>query len=780
MFEDSCNCPPIPLASPVDIEPLLQDVVPRKSCCHRKGTLLSLHIGLVLVVLYCFLGKSSHSKFRGGAWPLTYEANAASALLLAKTKKNVPVSSSSSSSSGSEEEANASKKIEKKTAAKVAADEAKKKTETKETDEEGRKETKKTEPAVSEIDNEVDCTNAAADYGGVAEGKMRSPILCVMGHVDTGKTKILDKIRRSSVQDGEAGGITQQIGASFIPIKEVQKQTSGLDAASKFEFQIPGLLIMDTPGHESFSNMRNRGSSMCNIAILVVDIMHGLEPQTRESIQLLRSKKCPFVIALNKVDRLTDWQQLPGKPIQKTLKKQKSQTTNQFDKLTKKAMLELSEEGLNCELYYQLSLKESRSYINIIPCSAHTGEGIPDLLFMVCRLSQAMLAKQITFTKELQCTVLEVKKIAGHGATIDVILADGELHEGDRIILAGLDGPIDTTIRQLLMPEPLKEMRVKNAYRSFKTVPAANGVKIAAKELEKALAGLKVSVVPDDADDEDVEDLKEMVTKDLDEEIKKLGMNTVESGVYVVASTLGSLEALLSFLKDMKIPVAGLSVGVVSKKDVVRCSIQLEKEKEHAIILAFDVSIDSEAKKEAESLGIKIFTADIIYHLFDAFTKHIQDEKEKMQAEMASVAVFPCKLKILPAHIYNRQDPIVMGVQVVEGKLKTGCPLTVPSKQLLDIGRVVSIQKEDKKGKMQPIELAKKGDEICIKIEPGGRKVEVGEHFAAEDELVSRISRKSIDACKKYFKDQLQKDDWLLTIELKKVFNIGGPDRWAQ
>uniref|UniRef100_T1PH61 Eukaryotic translation initiation factor 5B n=1 Tax=Musca domestica TaxID=7370 RepID=T1PH61_MUSDO len=591
---------------------------------------------------------------------------------------------------------------------------------------------------------------------------LRAAVVCVLGHVDTGKTKILDKLRRTNVQDAEAGGITQQIGATNVPMDAIKEQSKVVRNSSDFDFKLPGLLIIDTPGHESFSNLRNRGSSLCDIAILVVDIMHGLEPQTIESINLLKKKKCPFIVALNKIDRLYDWKLMARRDIRDVLKEQEANTQVEFQQRTKEVILQFAEQGLNAALFYENP--DPKTYISLVPTSAITGEGMGNLLFLIVEFCQKMLAKRLMYSEELQATVLEVKAIPGLGTTIDAILINGKLREGQTMILAGTDGPIVTQIRSLLMPQPMKELRVKNAYVEHKEVVAAQGVKIAAKDLEKAIAGINLLIAhkPDE-----VEICKEEVARELKSALSHIKL--AATGVYVQASTLGSLEALLEFLRTSKIPYSAIRIGPVVKRDVMKASTMLEHEPQFATILAFDVKVEKEAQEMADSLGVKIFQADIIYHLFDKFMAYREELKQKKREEFKSIAVFPCKLKILPQFIFNSRDPIVMGVMVENGIVKVGTPICVPSKEFVDIGIVTSIESNHKQ-----LETARKGQEICVKIEPipGESPKMFGRHFEADDMLVSKISRQSIDACKDYFRDDLIKADWALMVELKKLFQI--------
>ncbi|EFP87567.1 translation initiation factor IF-2 [Puccinia graminis f. sp. tritici CRL 75-36-700-3] len=599
---------------------------------------------------------------------------------------------------------------------------------------------------------------------------MRSPICCILGHVDTGKTKLLDKIRQTNVQEGEAGGITQQIGATFFPMEAIKRKTAVMAENDLKQYKLPGLLMIDTPGHESFTNLRSRGSSLCNISILVVDIMHGLEQQTLESLKLLRDKKTPFIVALNKIDRLYGWTAIRENAFRDSLSKQVRPVQREFETRLESVILAFAEQGLNAVPYYE-NTNYSKN-VSLVPTSAVTGEGVPDLLMLLIKLTQERMSERLMYLSELECTVLEVKVIEGLGTTIDVVLSNGVLREGDKIVVCGLNGPIVTQVRALLTPQPMKELRIKGQYVHHKEVKASLGIKIVAPELEKAIAGSRLLLL---TEDDDEEDLKEEVMGDLTNLMSNIDKSG--RGVCVQASTLGSLEALLEFLRTSKIPVSGINIGPVYKRDVMRAGTMLEKAKELAVLLAFDVPIDKDAEKLAEETGVRIFKADIIYHLFDAFTAYNADIMEAKRIDSAPIAVWPCRLKIIQA--FTKRDPIIVGCDILEGTLKVGTPLcvvkvdpTTKARTTIPLGKVTSLEINHKS--VQTLKREQAGAGVAVKIEHASYQsaMTYGRQFDDKDELISQISRQSIDVLKNVFRAEVSKDEWALIVKLKKELMI--------
>lgn len=549
----------------------------------------------------------------------------------------------------------------------------------------------------------------------------------------------------------------------------MEHQVAKLNATENVELKVPGMLVIDTPGHESFTNLRSRGSNLCDVAILVIDLMHGLEQQTIESLTMLRQKGVPFVVALNKVDRCYQWKTCKDTPIRDALKEQEEGTIREFRDRCSSAKLQLAEQGVNSNIYWEMGDDDWKNsdFIPLVPTSAVTGEGVQDVLLLLCQMAQYKLVDQIMWHANLQATVLEVKAIDGLGMTVDVLVVNGYLREGDKAVFCTLGGPIITEIRGLLTPPPSREMRVKSEYIHHKEIKGALGVKIIGNNLEKVMAGTPVLVVgPNDEE----EDIKAEVMSDLANIESKL--STDKAGVLVQASTLGALEALLQFLREETkppIPVSAVGIGKINKRDVTKISIMREKGfPEYATILAFDVEIDRDAREHAEEMEVKVMTADIIYHLFDQFTQHMQHLTEKKRAEATEVAVFPSIIKILPQHVYNQKDPIIVGVEVVEGILKVGTPLCVPKLSGLHVGKVASIESN---GKEQ--QVARKGEAVSIRIvNEGNPTITYGRQFDSTNMLYSTLTRQSIDALKEFFKDQLANEDWRLVVKLKKVFNI--------
>lgn len=571
------------------------------------------------------------------------------------------------------------------------------------------------------------------------EIQTREPIISVLGHVDHGKTTLLDWIRGSVVASREAGGITQHIGATDVPFYVIQKICGSLLERLNLKIQIRGLLFIDTPGHEAFTNLRKRGGSVADIAILVVDINEGVMPQTIEAIQILRHYKTPFVVAANKIDAIYGWRQ------RVRIENQINHVKDEFYKKFYSIVGQLSEQNFDSDLFS--NIKDFTKKIAIVPISAKTGEGIPELLMIILGLAQQYLSRQLTVKIDSQAkgTILEVKEEKGLGTTIDVIIHEGIIKKGDTIVV-GAREPIVTKVKALLRPRPLDEMRdPRERFKNVEKVYAASGVKISAPNLENAMAGAPVYVGGSE--------LVEQVRK----EIENVEIHTDSLGVIVKADTIGSLEAIVKILKDNKISIRNGTIGKVSNTDVIEAyTIGLEN-KYLGVILAFNSEVLRDAAILARDRGVIILENKVIYKLLEDYNNWVAKEKKIEKERILGLMVMPAKIKLLKDCVFRQSKPAIVGVEVLAGNIAPGYRL------MRDNGKVVGKIREIQKANEQ-IKSAKKGEQVAVSIDDAV----IGRNLNEEDTVYSFISEEDME---KINKEELSDEELQILkeiIEIKK------------
>ncbi|SEH49628.1 translation initiation factor eaIF-5B [Halopenitus malekzadehii] len=542
---------------------------------------------------------------------------------------------------------------------------------------------------------------------------LRTPIVAVLGHVDHGKTSLLDKIRGSAVSEGEAGAITQHIGATDIPLATISTMAGEL--VQPEDFDLPGLLFIDTPGHHSFSTLRARGGALADIAVLVVDVNDGFQPQTEEAIDILRRTGTPFVVAANKIDTTAGWNPQEGLPIQETYEEQSERARSMLDENLYALIGELSDAGFSADLYWRV--QDFQKNIGVVPVSAMTGEGVPDLLTVLMGLSQRFMKEEmaIDVAGPGVGTVLEVKEERGFGATVDAVMYDGVIRTDDQVVIGGQDEPIVTDIRALLQPQPLAEIRTEKQFEKVDSVAAAAGVKIAAPDLADAMAGAPVRVVRD----RDIDDVITEVTAELEE----IDVDTAEDGVVIKADTLGSLEAMASALKEAEIPIMRAEVGDIAPRDVAIA--ETANQDEHKAILGFNVDILANASDELEAADVKLFTDDVIYQLIEEYDTFVEERKRAQQETILDKIVRPSRFRLLPDHTFRQNDPAVVGVEVLAGTLQNNRHVVEfengePDRR----GQLSGIQKQG-----EDVEEARAGERVSVAIDGPtvGRQIEEGD-----------------------------------------------------
>jgi translation initiation factor 5B len=539
-----------------------------------------------------------------------------------------------------------------------------------------------------------------------------------MGHVDHGKTSLLDYIRGSIVAKGEAGLITQHIGASEIPLDSIRNLCGSLLGKMKIDIMIPGLLFIDTPGHEAFTTLRKRGGAIADMAVLVVDINEGLQPQTIESMMFLKEFRTPFIIALTKIDKVPGWIQHKTCCFGNTWEMQPKAAQAEFERRMYRVVGQISQQGLECDRYDRV--EDFAKKISIVPVSAVTGEGVADLLIMLAGLAQRYLKERLYVRSgEGKGTVLEVKEFRGLGTTIDVILYDGEMETGDWLVI-GIKEMVVTRIKALLKPNPLKEMRVEKVFLPVKSVSAAAGVKIAAPNIEKVIPGSPFRAVKSERR---IEEIK----REIMEEVSEVEIQTDNTGVILKADTLGSLEALVKMLREINIPIRKADIGEVGRQDVIEV-----RSHPKPMIFAFNVKAADEIIKMAADNGVKVFRSDVIYRLLEEYGQWEKDSKKREEDRLLSSVARPGRFRILPGYVFRQSRPAIVGVEVTKGIVKAGWRVKKDGKI---IGEIKEIQSQG-----ENVGEAKAGEKVAISIDGAvvGKGMDEGDEidvFLADNDL---------------------------------------------
>lgn len=574
------------------------------------------------------------------------------------------------------------------------------------------------------------------------ENTKRSVIGSIMGHVDTGKTTLLDKIRNTNIQGKEVAGITQQIGASFLDTNTILGHSS----------EIPGILMIDTPGHSAFVSLRKRGLELCDVVVIVVDIMHGIEQNTIEVINLCigngieEHKNVPFILAYNKIDLLNTWKSTEG---------------NYLEKLQSNEVRQHYEEKVNeiNQYFYSRQLTPIRfdqfnndpDTVMFVPVSARSGEGIRELLQSILTYSEMNLEEDLELTDEFEASIMEVRKNSSGETSLDVIVKNGKLSEGDFIGISTLNGGVVTKVKSLLLPGRNQEMRMTNTYDSVKSVTGACGVKILARGIDGTIPGIPLFRLEDK--NQEFEQFESLIPLDSD-------------GVYVFAPSIGQLEGLVFHLRNETTPpvqIAFAGIGDPVKNNMVALVGSYDTRRiSEKNVLCFSCEPNTEAREYGSDNGVRFFSDETVYRLSRKYIEATEEARRLEQERIEREAILPFELEILN-DVFRRRDPVIIAVSVLCGRIHKNSIL-VDSKGN-SIGKILDIQLNG-----VSVQTSESGTQVAISIES---EINYGtENFKPKKLLYPKISRASLDILKVHFRDYITPEIMAAIRKMKKAQSI--------
>ena len=582
---------------------------------------------------------------------------------------------------------------------------------------------------------------------------LRQPIISILGHVDHGKTSLLDYIRRSKIISKEAGGITQHIGATEVPKKDVVKIVKNFIPEDKIK--IPGLLFIDTPGHKAFTSLRKRGGSISDIGILVVDLNEGFKPQTIEAVEILKSMNTPFIVVANKIDNLSGFNYDTNKNLIENINSQREEVIYRIEEKIYQLVGKLSEFGFDSDRFDRVD--DFTKKLAIVPISAKFGYGVVELISTLVGLTQKYMEKKLTIENEniSKGVILEVKDYPGLGKTIDVILYDGVIKVGDEVLALDIGGVQKSKLKSILKPKEMTEIRDSSTkFKSLKEVHAAAGIKLACPEFDNILAGMPIITYRKNASKEEID----AYIHELESQNTEINISGTEEGVLVKADTLGSLEALSNILEEHNIPIRKALIGKITKKDIIDVYADLKKRPKNALLLNFSQKVDDEIKVMAKEYGITILSNDVIYKLVEDAKIWIENKEKEIQRKKLNSMILPVKLRILPNCIFRVSNPAIIGVEVIGGTLRTGVSL------MNSYGKKVGVVKSIKDGDEYLKEL-KYGEQAAISVD----NLIIGRHAQEDSELFSVMGEENFRMLKKN-SDLLSKDEINAVKEIANVY----------